>query len=117
MILVEGEATACPLTLKESNMTIDECMTLEVYAEQYGVRSESKAYTVCYNSKYINTLHYLLLNRSICTSFHKPIINKNKMDILPYRKCFQMKLSMSQLTRKCHVAFSIRMPNIFLSFF
>ena len=56
MILDGRNTTLCPLTLNESNMTIDGCMTLEVYAEQFGVQSEKKAYTVCYNSKYINRL-------------------------------------------------------------
>ena len=45
------EVTVCPLTIKESDMTPDECMTLEVYAEQYCVQSEKKHYTVCYKSK------------------------------------------------------------------
>ena len=47
----ERNATDCPLTLKESDMRLGECITLEVYAEQYGVQSEIKNYTVCYNSK------------------------------------------------------------------
>ena len=51
MILDERKATVCPLQLKESEMTADECITLDVYAEQYGVRSENKTYTVCYYSK------------------------------------------------------------------
>ena len=51
MISDETEPTLCPLTITESEMTADECMTLEVYAEQYGVRSENKTYTVCYSSK------------------------------------------------------------------
>ena len=46
--------TVCPLILKESDMTEDECVTLTVYAEQYGVRSKNKTYTVCYNSKSIH---------------------------------------------------------------
>ena len=45
--------TVCPLILKESDMTEDECVTLTVYAEQYGVLSENKTYTICYYSKLI----------------------------------------------------------------
>ena len=53
MISDEREITLCPLTLNETEMTADECMTLEVYAEQYGVKSQNKTYTVCYGSKSI----------------------------------------------------------------
>ena len=45
------EATVCPLILKESEMTAGECITLEVYAEQYGVSSEKKVFGICYVGK------------------------------------------------------------------
>ena len=32
-------------------MAAGECMSLVVYAEQYGVQSEKKACNVCYNGK------------------------------------------------------------------
>ena len=32
-------------------MVAGECFKLDLYAEQYGVRSETKTYTLCYNSK------------------------------------------------------------------
>ena len=51
MISDVTDSTVCLLILKESDMTEDECVTLTVYAEQYGVQSDNKTYTVCYNSK------------------------------------------------------------------
>ena len=51
LILDVKDTTACPLTLKESDMMPGNCTTLEVYAEQYGVKSEKKAYNVCYAGK------------------------------------------------------------------
>ena len=47
----ERNSTVCPLTVNESEMTAGECMTLEVYAEQYGVESKKKAHNVCYYGK------------------------------------------------------------------
>ena len=32
-------------------MKTGDCMTLEVYGEQYGVLSEKKTYNVCYDGK------------------------------------------------------------------
>ena len=51
MIPDERDTTVCPLTLKESNMMAGECRMFEVHAEQYGVRSGKKSYTVCYDGK------------------------------------------------------------------
>ena len=51
-IISDGrEKTVCPLTINESEMMPGNCTMLEVYAEQYGVQSEKKAYVVCYHSK------------------------------------------------------------------
>ena len=47
----DRETTYCPLTLMESDLDVGECMTLEVYAEQYGVQSEKKSFTACYDGK------------------------------------------------------------------
>ena len=51
VILDERNATVCPFTLNESEMIPGDCITLEVHAEQYGVQSEMKVYTVCYYGK------------------------------------------------------------------
>ena len=47
------------MTLNETEMVAGECTKLEVYAEQYGVRSEKKVYDVCYDGK---ILPYLLIS-------------------------------------------------------
>ena len=51
MISDERKATACPVTLHETEMTTGNCTTLEVYVEQYGVVSDKKVYVVCYCGK------------------------------------------------------------------
>ena len=51
MISDERDITVCQLTLNEIEMTAGECMSLQVYAKQYGVHSEKNAYTVCYDGK------------------------------------------------------------------
>ena len=51
LISDEGSTTVCQLTLNETEMTAGECMTIEVYAKQYGVQSEKKIYSVCYDGK------------------------------------------------------------------
>ena len=51
MISDERATTVCQLTLNEIEMTAGECMSLQVYAKQYGVQSEKKAYTVCYDGE------------------------------------------------------------------
>ena len=55
MISDEREKTVCPMTLKETDMMEDNCTKLEVYAKQYGVQSEKKAYIICYHSKKLCT--------------------------------------------------------------
>ena len=47
----ENAMAVCPLTLKESDLRYGECITLDVYAEQYGVCSEKKSFVVCYHGK------------------------------------------------------------------
>ena len=47
----QGNVTVCPVTLNETELKADDCLTLEVYAEQYGVQSEKKVYNVCYYGK------------------------------------------------------------------
>ena len=51
LISDEGGTTVCQLRLSEREMTAGGCMTLEVYAKQYGVQSEKKIYSVCYDGK------------------------------------------------------------------
>ena len=46
----ERKATS-QFTLKESEITTGECMSLEVYADHYGVQSEKKVYNVCYEGE------------------------------------------------------------------
>ena len=47
----QKDIITCPWTLAESEITAGDCITLEVYAEQYGVQSERKTFHVCYNGK------------------------------------------------------------------
>ena len=51
MISDDREPTVCPFTLKETELTADECIILDVYAEQYDIKSNNKTYRICYNSK------------------------------------------------------------------
>ena len=51
MISDVRNTTVCPYTLTEREMTAGSAMTLEVYAEQYGVLSETTAYSIRYYGK------------------------------------------------------------------
>ena len=46
-------------------MTADECIAVEVYAEQYGVQSEKRFYGICY---------YDIVQGIVCTCFGHPMI-------------------------------------------
>ena len=78
----------------------DECMTLDVYAEQYGVRSENKTYTICYNSKSIYSL--LLMFGLLHTIWDHSMITKT----LNVKHIISKKLlSDAGVNMKNHIAF------------
>ena len=52
MISDERHDTVCPLILNESEMTAGECITMTVFAEQYGVLSDKIAYDICYGKSW-----------------------------------------------------------------